>query len=194
MSGAPGPLATDPAAEDVRAATVLRAQLHAAGVLAGFEARRMLLSWPLYLTTCAACLAGSLLLRTDVAAVVSGGVMVLAAPLQTGLLVVSSLLSLYGGLLAALSPPRERERGTLEGLFYGPVDGWGYVAGRLARLVLGYWVSLVLTMPYWMLVAALSGLGLPLHFVWLAVLEGLAYAVALLAIAAAVLRWRGVRP
>ena len=78
------------------------------------------------------------MLSNDVALVRSNGLMVNAAPFQGPLLGALLVLSSFFAFSAVLSVARERDRGTLEVLFYGPIDETTYLGGKLVGLMGAY--------------------------------------------------------
>ncbi|MFN8524641.1 MAG: ATP-binding cassette domain-containing protein [Chloroflexota bacterium] len=69
-------------------------------------------------------------------AIQRSGVLVLANPFTLPFFVASTLTMLYLALSSATSIARDRETGTLEVLFYGPVDAASYVTSRLVGQML----------------------------------------------------------
>ena len=58
---------------------------------------------------------------------------------------------------AAVSAARDRESGTLEVLFYGPVDELSYVLGKVGGLLVAYVAALPLLLLSLLLLALLTG-------------------------------------
>jgi ABC-type transport system involved in multi-copper enzyme maturation permease subunit len=67
------------------------------------------------------------------------------------------VLALFFAVSAAVSAARERESGTLEVLFYGPVDEITYCLGKAGGLLLAYLAALPLLLTSLALLAWLSG-------------------------------------
>lgn len=84
-----------------------------------------------YLMVTLACLVAAVLVRSYLDFVANNGTLVLADPLRTPLLFAVLVLTGYLGLLAAAGLGGARERGTMEVLFYGPVNAPVYVGGKL---------------------------------------------------------------
>lgn len=101
----------------------------------------------LYLMVTLACLVAAVLIKSYLDYVGNNGTLVLANPLETPLIFAVLAMTAYLGLSAAAGLAGERERGTLEVLFYGPVDSCAYIAGKM----LGHLAT------YALAVAALAG-------------------------------------
>lgn len=87
-------------------------------------------SFGLYVTLSAAIGVAATVLRNQMATVQEGGLRVLSHPFAASLFGAAVLFSVYLGLISTLSIARERDQGTLETLFYGPVDPEAYLLGK----------------------------------------------------------------
>jgi ABC-type transport system involved in multi-copper enzyme maturation permease subunit len=67
------------------------------------------------------------------------------------------VLALFLAVSAAVSAARDRESGTLEVLFYGPVDELSYILGKVAGLLVAYSAALPLLLLSLLLLAWVSG-------------------------------------
>jgi ABC-type transport system involved in multi-copper enzyme maturation permease subunit len=91
------------------------------------------------------------------------------APLAASLLV----LALFLAVSAAVSVARDRESGTLEVLFYAPVDELSYVLGKMGGLLIAYLAALPVLLACLFLLALVTGFpmtpgvlaGLPLSLI-----------------------------
>jgi ABC-type transport system involved in multi-copper enzyme maturation permease subunit len=70
------------------------------------------------------------------------------------------VLALYFAVSAAISTARDRESGTLEVLFYSPVDELTYVLGKVGGLLLAYLAVVPLLLASLALLAWMSGFAL----------------------------------
>jgi ABC-2 type transport system ATP-binding protein len=99
-------------------------------------------------------------------AVQRSGMLVLADAFTLPFFVAATLATLFLALAAIASIARERDQGTLEVLFYGPVDAVSYVLAKQVALVLAYVpMSLVLALMI-LSYAQMTGLRLPSVFPW----------------------------
>ncbi|NPV54211.1 MAG: ABC transporter permease subunit [Firmicutes bacterium] len=83
-----------------------------------------------YLALALAFVVSSLIVMGYTGAVVDAGLVVIPDPMMSPLYIILLVSTVYLGLSATVSISRERERGTMEVLFYGPVDGASYVMGK----------------------------------------------------------------
>jgi len=97
------------------------------------------------------------ILLVDVRALAASGHLVLADPFGPSLTVAMLVLALFLAVSAAVSAARDRESGTLEVLFYGPVDEISYVLGKIGGLLLAYLAALPLLLASFSLLALMTG-------------------------------------
>jgi len=116
----------------------LGSDLHTIGVLAGREFKMTMGSASTYTALGLALGLAGWMLSNDVALVRSNGLLVDVAPFRGPLLGALLVLSFFLAVSAVLSVARDRDRGTLEVLFYGPIDETTYLAGKLAGLLGAY--------------------------------------------------------
>jgi ABC-type transport system involved in multi-copper enzyme maturation permease subunit len=111
-------------------------------VIAWRDAKAAMRGWGGYLALSAATLAAAWTLIVEMRALEAAGILVRSeifrAPLAASLLV----LALFLAVSAAVSAARERESGTLEVLFYAPVDELSYVLGKVGGLLVAYLAAL----------------------------------------------------
>ena len=131
--------------------------LHTITTIARREAVAALTGVGVYLATSMAAAAATWLLLVEVRAVQTAGVLVPADPFRTPLDAALLVLALYFAVHVAVSTARDRESGTLEVLFYGPVDELTYVCGKTLGLLAAYIVALPLLALSLFLLSALSG-------------------------------------
>lgn len=130
------------------------------GVIARREGRAALRGFAGSAALSAALFAATWMLMVEVRALKSGGLLVVADPFGSPLAVAMLLLALFLSLSAAVSVARERESGTLEVLFYGPVDEFAYVLGKTGGLLVSYLAALPLLLLSFLLLALLTGFSL----------------------------------
>ena len=110
----------------------------ATGVIAWRELTALRRS-PLPAVALGVALVGAAVASRSVAAGVSaGGVVAGPSPLYVPLFIAVLVLTAVLAFVSATSVARERESGTLETLFYGPVDVTAFVTGKFAGLVVVY--------------------------------------------------------
>jgi ABC-type Na+ efflux pump permease subunit len=103
-------------------------------------------------------------LMIDVRALQIAGLLVLSDPFRGPLDVALMLLALNFAVTAAISTARDRESGTLEVLFYAPVNEASYVLGKTLGVLGSYLLILPVVAAGFVLLAKLSGFLLPPTF------------------------------
>jgi ABC-type transport system involved in multi-copper enzyme maturation permease subunit len=128
-----------------------------AGVIAWREAKAALRGWAGYLALSAATLAAAWMLLLEVRALRAAGILVRSeifqAPLAASLLVLALFLAVW----ASASAARDRESGTLEVLFFAPVDELAYVSGKVGGLLIAYTALLPILLACLLLLALITG-------------------------------------
>jgi ABC-type Na+ efflux pump permease subunit len=114
----------------------------------------------LYLMVTLACLVAAVLVKSYLDYVSANGTLVMAEPLKGPLLFAVIAMTGYLGLAAAAGLAGERERGTLEVLFYGPVDAPGYIGGKLLGHLATYVLAITALAAFLGVAALLSGMPL----------------------------------
>jgi ABC-type transport system involved in multi-copper enzyme maturation permease subunit len=131
-----------------------------AGVIAWQEAKAAMRGMGCYIALSLALIAATWMLLVDVRALDAAGLLVLADPFRPSVTVAILVLALFFAVSAAVSAARDRESGTLEVLFYGPVDELTYVLGKAGGLLLAYLAALPLLLASLALLSWMSGFAL----------------------------------
>lgn len=100
-------------------------------------------------------------LRNALWQVEQNGLMVLADPVGYPFFLALWLMAVYMGLMAAVTIARERDNGTLEVLFYGPVDSGTYVLGKLTQPMASFVIVALFYLLYFAGSARFANLGFP---------------------------------
>jgi ABC-type transport system involved in multi-copper enzyme maturation permease subunit len=129
-----------------------------AGVIARREATAAMRGIGIYVALALALAAAAWVLLVDLRALEAGGLLVLADPFGSPLAIAMLVLALFLAVSAAVSIARDRESGTLEVLFYGPVDEITYVLGKIGGLLLAWLAALPLLLAALALLALMTGL------------------------------------
>ena len=129
----------------------------AADVIARREAKATMRGLSGYVALTAAMFAATWMLLIDARTLEAAGILVRADPFRSPLAAALMVVALYLAVSAAVSAARDRESGTLEVLFYGPVDELSYILGKLGGLLLAYAAALPLLLLSLWLLAWLSG-------------------------------------
>lgn len=77
----------------------------------------------------------------------------------------------YLGLCSAISISRERDQGTLEVLFYGPVDSVSYVAGKYMQQIMAFLLVLAFSVINFVAISMVTHLAFNERFIWILVLS-----------------------
>jgi ABC-type Na+ efflux pump permease subunit len=136
------------------------AQVSAAHVVlttARREAKAALNGVGLYLVVSVSVAAAAWLLLIDVRAVSVAGVLVRSDPFGAPLDACLLVLALFFSVSAAAQTARDRESGTLEVLFYSPVNEVTYVLGKTLGLVAAYALMLPLVALCFGLMSLITG-------------------------------------
>lgn len=107
-----------------------------------------------YIIITIACLVAGITVKTYLDYVAGNGIIVLSNPLESPLLFAIFVMTGFVGLSAAAGVAGEKERGTLEILFYGPVDAWAYITGKTlghlaVYVVMAVWLCMYLALSAW---------------------------------------------
>lgn len=98
-------------------------------------------------------------LRNALYSVTQNGLLVLPDPINRPFFVTIGLAATYLGLCSAIAISRERDQGTLEVLFYGPVDSISYVIGKYMQQMLTFCVVLLFTLINFGALSLVTNLG-----------------------------------
>ncbi|HZQ07819.1 MAG TPA: ABC transporter permease [Anaerolineae bacterium] len=125
---------------------------HAINTIRGRSSTSIAYGLGIYITLAVALAAASVVLHNTVRYVERNAVLSTRQPLFLPIAFMVALVSLYLGMSAALSVARERDRGTLQVLLFGPVDETAFLLGNFfaqLQVYLGVvvvavvWVNLV---------------------------------------------------
>jgi ABC-type transport system involved in multi-copper enzyme maturation permease subunit len=140
-------------------------RLKAASLIGGRGARSVLLSLGPYLVMLIICLLAGGFVSVYTAGIHEEGVQVMNDPLNLPFFLAVGLSAIYLAIAASISISRERDLGTLEVLFHGPVDGASFVGAKYLEHILVYAVMMVCTGVDLFLLSTLANLGFSLRLV-----------------------------
>lgn len=148
-----------------------RFRWHLARTIQRRDLRATIYGFGLYVTTSAAIATAATVLRNHVKSVQDSGLVVLSNPFATPFFGAMVISSVYLAVASTTTIARERDQGTLETLFYGPVDAVAYLLGKYlaqmstyALMVAGYLVAFALYAP-------VTNFALDLDLLWAALLS-----------------------
>jgi ABC-type transport system involved in multi-copper enzyme maturation permease subunit len=131
-----------------------------AGVIARREALAVMRGLGAYMALTLALSAAAWVLLIDLRALETAGLLVLADPFRSPLAIAMLVLAVFLALSAAVSTARDRESGTLEVLFYAPVDEITCVLGKVGGMLVVYVAALPLLLASFALLALITGFAL----------------------------------
>ncbi len=116
-------------------------------------------SWGFYVVLFAAFMISSFILKNFLDGIREEDILVSAYPLNYPLFISVIVISIYLVMLSGVSISREREHGTLEVLFYGPVTAGNFLISKYFKdLCLGI-IALAFCAVYFYLVSLTTNLG-----------------------------------
>lgn len=138
-----------------------RLRLRAAKVM-GLRGFKAALGNPgLYGVPVVGCLFAAVLAWTSVGAIAENGLLITANPLNTSFYLTIGLTALYFAVVATVSVSRERDSGTLEVLFFGPVDAAAYILAKYLEQMLSFGATLAFYTVAFLALGGLTNFGFP---------------------------------
>jgi len=117
-------------------------------------------SWGPYVAAAVSFLASSLVLKNYLNGVGDNNILISADPLNFPLYISLVVISFYLAIMSAVSISSERDRGTLEVLFYGPVNNASYLLSKYMADMAIFSFLIGLLIPYFIFVSLLTNLAL----------------------------------
>lgn len=114
----------------------------------------------LYIMITLACVVAAVIMNSYLGFVSSNGTLILANALTGPVLFAVLVTNAFLCLTAAAGLAGEREQGTLQVLFYGPVDSTSYISGKLLGCLIVYAIAMIALLIFLVIAAAISGMGL----------------------------------
>ncbi|MBE3576490.1 MAG: ABC transporter permease subunit [Limnochordales bacterium] len=139
--------------------SVTSQRLHAVRLIAGRELRSTLMGIGIYIVMAVSFLLSSYFINGYLYTIVHNGALAMPSPLMVPLFVAVFVGALYLGLLSSLAISRERDQGTLEVLFYGPVDSFSYVVGKFVEQMAVFGVFLLFDLVFFAIMALITNFG-----------------------------------
>jgi ABC-type transport system involved in multi-copper enzyme maturation permease subunit len=140
------------------------ARWYAIRVLQARDLRTILFSPGLYLAIAAGTAAAAFIVSNDVDAIVTNHVMVMADAFAAPFFVSAMIAMFFLALSSVASVVREKDQGTLEVLFYGPVDHAAYVLAKYWSQVVVYIGMAVALAALFVAYAGMTGLRIGVEF------------------------------
>ena len=134
--------------------------------LAVQQPRDTLFGWGIYITAAASVGIAALLIFNSVRFVGESSLNVLAQPFLLPLQASLTLAMLFVAIEATLSIARPREQGSLQILFFAPIDESILVGGNFLAGLLVYSLFILLTLPILLLLAWVTNFVIPVSLLW----------------------------
>lgn len=145
---------------------------HAIKVTAKREIRSTLYGVGLYVTLTLIFLSSAyFFVNSSIRSALDAGILALHNPITEPFFFSVGMAATYLGLCSALSVSRDRDQGTLEVLFYGPVDAISYLLSKFVHQILAFIVVLLFALVNFYLVSRLTNLGFTADFLGFLVLS-----------------------
>jgi ABC-type transport system involved in multi-copper enzyme maturation permease subunit len=117
-------------------------------------------SWGPYVAATVSFLASSLVLKNYLSGVGDNNILIASDPLNFPLYISLVVVSFYLAIISAVSISSEKDRGTLEVLFYGPVNNASYLLSKYMADMTIFLFLIGLLIPYFIFVSLLTNLAL----------------------------------
>ena len=131
----------------------------------------MLFGFGLYVVIALGLMAAILLLRNYLNFVQESGLLVMSGAFNFPLFAVIFLAAIYLAISSVTTIARERDQGTMEVLFYGPVDSISYVLGKYLAQMATYLFMLLVFALCFGLFAGLTNFSFPGNVGWVVLLS-----------------------
>ncbi len=140
-------------------------RIHTIVVLLKKELKSVFFGWEFYSTVCIVFLVSSFVLKNIIAHVQSSGIRIGSDLLAFPYLVAVFVPMVYTSLSSVISVVKEKNEGTLEVLFFGPVGFISYLTGKYLKELLTYGGVVIFIVIYFFFVSYLTNLELSIQFV-----------------------------
>jgi ABC-type transport system involved in multi-copper enzyme maturation permease subunit len=117
-------------------------------------------SWGPYVAAAVSFLASSLVLKNYLSGLGDNNILITSDPLNFPLYISLVVVSFYLAILSAVSISSEKDRGTLEVLFYGPVNNGSYLLSKYLADMTIFLFLIGLLIPYFIFASLLTNLAL----------------------------------
>jgi len=134
-------------------------------VLAKRDLASALQSWGIYVTVFVSFMVSSWMLKSHLDTLRENNIMITSYPVETPLSWSVIIVSLYLVFVSAVSISREREQGTLETLWYGPVTAPSFLMAKYIKDLLLYLVALGCAAVYFWVASWMTNIGFTLDLV-----------------------------
>ncbi len=130
------------------------------------QVRDTLLGWNFYVTASVAVLIAVALVYNSVRFVETSGLNIMTRPFFAPLQFAATIAILYVTIEATLAVARPREQGSLQVLFFAPIDVPAFIAANFVAGVLIYILFLAVIIPPLLLLVLITNFAVPTALLW----------------------------
>lgn len=134
------------------------------------EARSSFFGLGLYIASTIACLVSAFIFNTYINTVEGNNIMVMASPLNNPLFYAVIVATIYTAISSSTALSREKDKGTLEVLFYGPVDHLSVILAKFIEDIVSFLIIMFLVTIYFIYAAITTNLGFSITYLYAVIL------------------------
>jgi ABC-type transport system involved in multi-copper enzyme maturation permease subunit len=134
-------------------------------ILARRELRSSVYGLGLYLTMFGTMVIIYYFLKNYLGGVQEDRILITSSPLDAPLFLAMGISSIYLAIAASLSIAREKDRNTIEVLFYGPINYLSFILGKYLKGILEFLIIAAFFVLYFIAFSLLTNLGISFGFV-----------------------------
>ncbi|NMB12811.1 MAG: ABC transporter permease subunit [Firmicutes bacterium] len=146
----------------------MRSRSNAIGVIARRDIKSTVNGLGIYVAASLAFLVAMLFVRSNLKGVTENGLLVMVNPLNYPLFIAVIIGATYLALTSTISVARERDQGTLEVLFYGPVDSTTYIMAKFIEQLLTFLGLIVVYIAIFFIISKMTNFGMDGSFLAMA--------------------------
>lgn len=135
------------------------------------EARSSFFGLGLYIASTIACFVSAFIFNSYINTVEGNNIMVMASPLNTPLFYAVIVATLYTAISSSTALSREKDKGTLEVLFYGPVDHLSVILAKFFEDIISFLIIMFLVTLYFVYAAIATNLGFSISYLYAVILS-----------------------
>jgi|YelNatPaOPRAMG01_1025707.scaffolds.fasta_scaffold00338_36 ABC-type transport system involved in multi-copper enzyme maturation permease subunit len=141
-------------------------RLHSIKAIIKREARSSFFGLGLYIAATIACFVASFIFNSYINTVQGNNIMVMASPLNNPLFYAVIVAALYTAISSSTALSREKDKGTLEVLFYGPVDYASIILAKFLEDIISFLIVMLLVTLFFVYAAVTTNLGFSITYLY----------------------------
>ena len=146
----------------------MKSRSNAIGVIARRDIKSTVNGLGIYVAASLAFLVAMLFVRSNLKGVTENGLMVMVNPLNYPLFIAVIIGATYLALTSTISVAKERDQGTLEVLFYGPVDSTTYIMAKFVEQLITFLGLIVVYIAVFFIISKMTNFGMDGSFLAMA--------------------------